>query len=149
MFETELQKLNAKESVQPSDIPTKIAKANSKIIALYLSRDFNNNCIDAGIFPSALKFADIVPVHKKYGKTDKSNYRPVSTLPSLSKIYERFIYQQMYQQVDKLLSKFQCGFRKGFSTQHLLLVMVEKWRETLDNGGACGALLTDLSKAFG
>jgi hypothetical protein len=54
----------------------------------------------------------------------------------------------MYQQVDKLLSKFQCGFRKGFSTQHSLLVMVEKWRETLDNDGACGALLTDLSKAF-
>ena len=148
LFETELQKLNAKKSVQPSDIPTKIAKANSDIIALYLSRDFNNNCVDAGIFPSALKFADIVPVHKKDNKTDKSNYRPVSILPSLSKIYERCIYQQMYQQVDKLLSKFQCGFRKGFSTQHSLLVMIEKWRETLDNGGACGALLTDLSKAF-
>jgi hypothetical protein len=65
IFETELQKLNAKKSVQRSDIPTKIAKENSDIVALYLSRDFNKNCVDCGIFPSALKFADIVPVHKK------------------------------------------------------------------------------------
>ena len=46
-FKTNLQKLNAKKSVQPSDIPTKIAKANSDIIVLFLPRDFNNNCVDA------------------------------------------------------------------------------------------------------
>ena len=48
----------------------------------------------------------------------------------------------------KLLSKFQYGFRKCFSAQHSLLLMVEKWRETLDNGDACGALRKDLSKAI-
>ena len=47
-----------------------------------------------------------------------------------------------------IFSKYQCGFRKGYSAQHCLLVMIEKWKKVVDNGGAFGALLTDLSKAF-
>ena len=49
---------------------------------------------------------------------------------------------------DNIFSKYQCGFRKGYSAQHCLLVMIEKWKKVLGNGGAFGALLTDLSKAF-
>ena len=48
-----------------------------------------------------------------------------------------------------ILSKLQCGFRKGFSAQHCLIYMIEKWKKSLDNKGAAGVLLTDLSKAFG
>ena len=47
-----------------------------------------------------------------------------------------------------IFSKYRCGFRKGYSAQHCLLVMIEKWKKVADNGGAFGALLTDLSKAF-
>jgi len=54
----------------------------------------------------------------------------------------------MYEYMDKYLSNSQCGFRKGYSAQHSLLVLVEKWRKSLDKGEKCGALLTDLSKAF-
>ena len=54
----------------------------------------------------------------------------------------------MYKYFNHILSKWQCGFRKGFSTQHCLLVMTEKWRKCLDKGGISGAILTDLSKAF-
>ena len=54
----------------------------------------------------------------------------------------------MYKYFNHILSKWQCGFRKGFSTQHYLLVMTEKWRKCLDKGGISGAILTDLSKAF-
>ena len=49
---------------------------------------------------------------------------------------------------EEILSKFQCGFRKGFSTQHCLLLMLEKWKRAVDNNKVFGALLTDLSKAF-
>ena len=49
---------------------------------------------------------------------------------------------------DLILSKKQCGFRKGFNAENFLLVMIEKWRQCLDQGGVCSALLTDLSKAF-
>ena len=99
-------------------------------------------------FPSNLKAADILPTHKKKYKSDIENYPPISILPTLSKIYERCMYDQMYKYFDQILSKYQCGFRQGSNTQHFLLVMIEKWKEVLDKGGLGGALLTDLSKAF-
>ena len=104
--------------------------------------------IDNGIFPDSLKAANITPVFKKDSRTEKTNYRPVSILPNLSKIYERLIYNQLSKYLENFLSKFQCGFRKGFNAQDCLLVMTEKWKSMLDKGGVCGALLTDLSKAF-
>ena len=55
------------------------------------------------------------------------NYRPVSILSNLSRIYERYLYDQMYEDVNHIIPKWQCRFRKGFSTQHYLLVMTEKW----------------------
>ena len=99
-------------------------------------------------FPSELKNADVIPVFKKKDRNNVENYRPVSILPNLSKIYERCLYDQMYKYFNHILSKWQCGFRKGFSTLHCRLVMTEKWRKCLDIGGTSGAILTDLSKAF-
>ena len=87
-------------------------------------------------------------VYKKYEKFLKNNYRPVSILPSVSKIYERCIYDQINYYFHPLFSKLQCGFRKQFNAQHCLLVLVEKCRGFLDKWGYTGILLTDLSKAF-
>ena len=92
--------------------------------------------------------ASVGPLVSSQARTEKTNYRPVSILPNLSKIYERLIYNQLSMFFENSLSKFQCGFRKGFSAQDCLLVMIEKWKRVLDNGVICGALLTDLSKAF-
>ena len=50
--------------------------------------------------------------------------------------------------MDNFFSKFQCGFRKGYSTQQCLLALTEKWKSTVDKGKSFGALLIDLSKAF-
>ena len=85
---------------------------------------------------------------KKDDKTDKTNYRPISILPNQSKVYQRLMYNQIYSFFDSVLSKFQCGFRKGFNAQHWLLTMVWKWRRTLDKDGETGVVLTDLSKTF-
>ena len=79
---------------------------------------------------------------------DIENYRPISILSALSKIYERCMYDQMYKYFDQILSKYQWGFRQVYNTQHCLRMMVEKWKEALDKGGLGGALLTDLSKVF-
>ena len=78
------------------------------------------------------------------------NYRPVSILPVLWKVYEWCMYDQMYAYLSKILSKWQCGFCQVYSTQHFLLMMTQKWRQCLDKegGGITGALLTGLSKAF-
>ena len=90
----------------------------------------------------------MTPAFKKKSKTSKDNYRPISILPNISKIYERCLYNQMQTYLDNLLSKYQCGFRKGFNAQHCLVSMIEKWKESVDSGRASGALMTDLSKAL-
>ena len=72
----------------------------------------------------------------------------MSFLPNLSKIFEKCMFEQMSQFFENIFSKYQCGFRKGFSTQQCLLAMLEKWKRSVDNSKMFGALLTDLSKAF-
>ena len=88
------------------------------------------------------------PVFKKDSRTDKKNFRPISILPNVSKIYERCLHKQLEEYFQALFSKCQCGFQKGYSVINALLPMIEKLRKSLDDGGAFGALLTDLSKAF-
>ena len=143
----EIRSLNISKACPKTSIPPKIIKDNCDIFALKLHDDLNQS-IDYGTFPNNLKDADVTPVHKKEDRTDKTNYRPVSILPAISKIYERILFYQVDKFMDKKLSKHQCGFRKGYSAQHCLIVMLEKWRASRDKGGCCGVLLTDLSKAF-
>ena len=100
----------------------------------------------SSIFPSNVKAADILPTHKKKDKSDIENYRQISILPTLYKIYERCMCDQMHKYFGQILSKYLCGFRQGYNIQHCLQMMVEKWKEALDKVGLGGALLTDLSK---
>ena len=87
-------------------------------------------------------------VFKKGKKGLKENYRPISILNLVLKIFERIIWEQLKTFIDNILPKYQCRFRKGHGTKHCLLLMLEKWKKALDNKEAFGALLTDLSKAF-
>ena len=150
--EKEVNTLKIKKASQKSDIPVKIIKENVDIISYFLYHNPYHVVIMCSLscatFPTSMKYADVTPIHKKDDKTDKENYRPISILPNLSKVYERLMYNQIYPYFDTLFSKFQCGFRKGFNAQHCLLVMIEKWHKTLDKGGETGAFQTDLSKAF-
>ena len=86
----------------------------------------------------------ITPVFKKGTRISKNNYRPVSILPAFLKIFERLLSRQSLEFFDNILSKIQCGFRKGYGTQHFLLLMFEIWKGATDNNKAFG----DLSKAF-
>ena len=69
-------------------------------------------------------------------------------LPAVSKVYERIIQDQIISVMEPVISIYLCGFRKGYSTQHALMRLIEKCKETLDKNGHAGALLVDLSKAF-
>ena len=117
------------------------------MFARYFHKNINF-CIENSIFPSDLKVADVTPAFKKKSKTSKDNYRPISILPNISKIYERCLYNQMQTYFDNILSKYQCGFHQGLNEQHCLVSMIEKWKGSVDKGGVLGALMTDLSKAF-
>ena len=107
-----------------------------------------NASISASKFANDLKEADVIPICKKKSKLSKENYMPISILLNISKVYERCLYDQISKSFESRFSKFQCGFRKGYSAQHCLLAMIEKWKTVVENGDAFAALLTDLSKAF-
>ena len=92
--------------------------------------------------------ANITPVYKKGERNCKDNYRPVSILSNVSKIFERCMLEQISNYMNDFLSKFQCGFRKGYSTQYCLLALLEKFKSAIDKGNFFAALITDLSKAF-
>ena len=146
-MEREIKNLNTNKPTTFNNIPAKSLVENSEICSPFISKIFNDSILHTN-FPEALKRADITPAHKKDERTSKENYRPVSILPSVSKIFERIMYNQIYSYMNKYLSQYLCGFRKFYNTQHCLVAMLEKWRKALDKRNLAGALLTDLSKAF-
>ena len=86
-FFTEIQNLNSRKASQQNDIPVKILKENSDICSYILHHNFNNSLF-SNKFPKSLKRADITPVFKKDEKFLKTNYRPISILPTVSKIHK-------------------------------------------------------------
>ena len=122
----EILSLDTTKTCQDTDIPTKILKENADIFSDFLFAYYNASVVNNSKFPSILTLADIIPVFKKGDKEYKNNYRPVSILPNMPKIFERKIFRQISNYMESFLSKYQCRFRKGFSTQYCLLFMLEK-----------------------
>ena len=129
------------------DIPIKIIKIISKVCIISLT-DCINSAINNATFPDDLKLGEIIPIFKNDDTTSKSNYRPITLLSVISKIYERLLSEQINVFIADKISIDLCGFRKGYSTQHALIKLIEKWRAFLDKKGIIGAILMDLSKAY-
>ena len=111
------------------------------------------NCINESIkkneFPNELKAADIKRIFKKKDPLSKETCRPVSVLPTLSKIFERVLFDQLTKFSNKFLSPILCGFRKAYSTQYVLANLLQKWKKCLDEpDGIVDTFLMDLSKAY-
>ena len=108
-----------------NSIPAGLFKDN---IDLYI--DIITNIVNKGIlectFPNLLKLADLIPAYKNGDVTDKSNYRPISLLPAISKLFEKLYAEQINKYMHNYFSKYLCGFRRGLSTQYCLLLMIEK-----------------------
>ena len=85
---------------------------------------------------------------KKNEQLEVGNYRPVSILPCMSKIFEGVLAEQIVTYFNTIFSDRLAAFRKGFGCDHVLLKLVEDWRQSLDQGQNVGAILMDLSKAF-
>ena len=76
-------------------------------------------------FPSNLKIADVTPVFKKNNQLSKENYRPVSVLPIISKLFEKLMQNQINLHIKSFLLSYLCGYRKDFNTQHALISLIE------------------------
>ena len=129
------------------EIPAKIIKMAKEEVSQPITNCINDSII-SDIFPRELILADIVPTFKKEDQNDKANYRPISLLPLISKLYEKVLYQQIEDFANNILSPKLCGFRKGHSTQHALLNLLKNWQKCLDKPGVVGTVLMDLSKAY-
>ena len=119
------------------DIPIKVLKDVATVSAPALTHCFNVG-VDSSIFPDELKIADVVPVHKKDATTDKLNYRPISLLTTISKVFERLVHKQLLCFMQSKLSRYLCGFRKGYSTQYALLNLVHDWQKSLSKSEKSG-----------
>ena len=120
-----LRELNSNISTKFGNIPTKILKESRKNCSDTLEKLFND-ALKNGYFPGKLKRADIMPVSKKDDAIKAKNYRPVSVLPGVSNFFERIMHKQISFYIEQFLSPYMCGYKKGFSTQHALLSLIEK-----------------------
>ena len=141
--------LKAKSSAGYDDIPSDIMKLSINFTASILSKIINKS-FSEGQVPALLKVAKVCPVYKNGDKSTISNYRPISVLPSFSKIFEKIVYNRLTGYLNKhcVLTSNQFGFRNNYSTAMAVLEMVDKISDAIDNKCYSIGVFVDLSKAF-
>ena len=142
-----IMNLDGSKATPVGDIPTDMLKQAIDIHLLIMTQIINMS-IDNNCYPEDLKLAEVSPVFKKKDDLNKENYRPISVLSHVSKVFERVMYQQIEDFMKDKLSNLLIGFRKNHNTQHCLTSLLERWKKTLDKGGYIFAIFMDLSKAF-
>ena len=125
----------------------KIVKISINTITHY-STSMIKLSIQTATFPDNLKIAQVTPFHKKNSTLDKTNYRPVSMLPVVSKIFERAINSQLSAYFSLQFNPFLLAFRSGYGCQTTFLRIVEDWKQALDKNYYLAAVFMDLSKTF-
>ena len=144
-----INQLNPNKASGPNGIHTKILQLISKPISIPLSKLFNISILN-GTHPEKLKLANIIPIFKKGSRLKVSNYRPISLLSNLNKIFEKIMFKRISSFIEKydILFDLQFGFRSKHSTSHALISITEKIRSALDNGNIACGIFIDLQKAF-
>ena len=141
--------LKSKKSCGKDGISNIFLKSISEHILKPLTKIINKS-IESGIVPEGMKLAKIVPSYKSKDPTLFSNYRPISLLPSISKIFEKVIYKRLYSYVtiNNILYESQYGFRSGHSTTYAVSEFVTDILKGFDKKEMTLAVFLDLSKAF-
>ena len=144
-----IRSLNPNKSTKSNCPSFKYIKLSINIISPVLTKIFNK-CISEGVFPKSLKVAEVVPIFKKGDKNVTGNYRPISLLSPFSKIFERHIYNQLYNFVTKhkILHTHQYGFRTNSSTEMAITQLHEHITSKIDQSSIACSIFIDLQKAF-
>ena len=142
-----LSNLNVRKPAGPDGIPPKLLKIASPLIAGPMTKVFNY-CIDVGEWPCQWKLSNVTPVHKKDDETSKTNYRPISVLSVIPKVFEKLQFDQLYSVFTPVFSDNVSGFLRGHSCCSALLKLTDDWRQALDNKKDVAVIAIDLSKAF-
>ena len=109
-----------------------------------------NQMLTTGIFLHAFKLSKVIPLFKKGDSSLLVNYRPISLLPTISKVFERVIHDQMYEYFNQfnLLAEQQYGFRKQHSTEYAAIKLIDHVSKEMEAGKTPTSVYIDLSKAF-
>ena len=144
-----INSLKPKTSCNLDRISSKLLKVIKNEIAEPLSAIFNKS-VSQGVFPDLLKKAKIIPIYKDKEETLFSNYRPISILSSVSKVFERLMYNQLFRYFCnlKMFYKSQYGFRKHHSTEYAVLELIDRVSYAMDQNLLPVNIYLDLSKAF-
>ena len=137
------------ESAGVDEISINLIKSVIECIAVPLS-DIINFSFTNGTYPDQLKIAKVCPIFKDGSKNEFSNYRPISVIPSFSKIFEKIISNRLLSYINKfdIFNPAQYGFRKNHSTYMAMLNLYDKVSEAIDNNEYTIGIFIDLSKAF-
>ena len=145
-----LSKLAKSKATGLDNISARLLRECLDLIASSLSTIFNQSIV-SGIFPSEWKNARVIPLYKNAGKrSDLSNYRPISIIPIIAKVFERIVYNQFYAYLNSnnLITGCQSGFRSMHSTVTALLEATDSWSLNIDKGCVNAVVFLDLKKAF-
>ena len=143
--------LDLSKASGPDCIPVVVLK-NCEPELSYIFAELFNKCLKESCFPDCWKVSSVVPVFKNVGeRSTAKNYRSVSLLSVVSKVFEKIVNNRIVDQLEKcgLFSDFQYGFRSSRSTADLLTVVSDRIARALNRPGPTQALALDISKAFG
>ena len=129
---SEMNLIVSKKATGVDAIPSKIVKAAAPVISRHIA-SMANEMHAKEAFPTQLKSAQVTPIYKKGCSFTEKNYRPVSILPTLSKIYERLLSEQLTEHFNSIFHDFLSAFRASYGCQTTLLRLVEDWKQALDN----------------
>nr|CAH7738545.1 unnamed protein product [Callosobruchus chinensis] len=144
-----IQQLKNKKSPGHDELYSETIKKVARGISKPLTYLFNLS-LECGIFPESMKTAVVIPIFKKGDKLDPCNYRPISILSCLSKIFEKLLNERIWSFVEKhdLISEHQFGFKKGKSTDDAMLELMQEIFVAVDNKTPAMCVFVDLAKAF-
>ena len=144
-----IESIKTKTSFGHDEMTTKSLRKLAPVLLQPLTLIINQSLI-TGIFPDDLKITKVVPLHKKNDKTKMDNYRPVSLLPAISKVFEKVAHKQLYDyfKENELFYTGQYGFRDEHSTEQAALELVDRLHTDMDKTKIPIAIYMDLSKAF-
>ena len=142
-----LKRFNPRKATGFDNIPGKLLRVAHRELSTPQAFLINTS-ISFNVFPDEMKWAEVSPIFKKNDKLNKKNFRPVSVLTSISKIFEYVLNDQLVAHFDVIFHELLSAFRKGYSCQSILLKFIEDAKIALDNKDLVGVLFMDLSKAF-
>ena len=144
-----LSSLDSSKSPGSDEIPAVVWKSMRDEISQPLCTLVNQMFHDS-IYPDIFKVAKVIPIHKKGSRTDPGNYRPISILPVVSKVFEKVIFMQLNEFFEKynLYDEYQYGFRDGKGCNDAIVQVLHHTSNELDNGNGVILLSLDIAKAF-